>query len=202
MGAVKLAGKPSPRERLLAAADELFYAEGVQTVGIDRIIERASVAKATLYNAYGGKEQLIRAYLDARLDGTTARTNQVIERYSAPRERLLAVFDAQAELFAQSDFHGCAFAMAGAEAPSGGLIEQAVDEYRAWLLDLLTALAAEAGAPDPAALGVQLRLLHDGAGLTARMDRSVAAAIAARAAAAALLDAAVAVRAPVAAQQG
>jgi AcrR family transcriptional regulator len=53
--------KPSARERLLAAADELFYREGVQTVGIDRIVQHAGVAKASLYNLFGSKEALIQA---------------------------------------------------------------------------------------------------------------------------------------------
>src|SRR4051812_30650251 len=54
------------RERLLAAADELFYKEGVHTVGIDRIIDRAGVAKASLYSAFGSKEELVVAYLNGR----------------------------------------------------------------------------------------------------------------------------------------
>ncbi len=53
----------SARERLLDAANELFYAEGVQTVGIDRIIERGGVAKASLYNLFGSNEVLVAAYL-------------------------------------------------------------------------------------------------------------------------------------------
>src|SRR5690348_13294799 len=56
----------SPRERLLDAASELFYAEGIQSVGIDRVIERAGVAKASLYSTFGSKEELVRAYLDQR----------------------------------------------------------------------------------------------------------------------------------------
>ena len=56
--------KQSARERLLAAANELFYAEGVQTVGIDRVIEHAGVAKASLYNTFGSKENLVQAYLE------------------------------------------------------------------------------------------------------------------------------------------
>ena len=60
------ADRRSARERLLAAADELFYEEGVHTVGVDRVIERAGVAKATLYSAFGSKDELIRAYLAAR----------------------------------------------------------------------------------------------------------------------------------------
>ena len=59
----KMAGKAPARARLLAAADELFYREGVQTVGIDRIIEQAGVAKASLYNIFGSKEDLVFALL-------------------------------------------------------------------------------------------------------------------------------------------
>ena len=63
----------SARERLLAAASELFYAEGVHTVGIDRVIERAGVAKASLYNTFGSKDELVRAYLEARHAQTSER---------------------------------------------------------------------------------------------------------------------------------
>jgi len=55
------ASKPTARERLLAAADEMFYSEGVQTVGVDRVVKKAGVAKASLYNLFGSKEELVRA---------------------------------------------------------------------------------------------------------------------------------------------
>ena len=73
--AVKEAGpaRASARERLLAAANELFYNEGVHTVGIDRVIEQAGVAKASLYNTFGSKDELIRAYLESRHAGMERR---------------------------------------------------------------------------------------------------------------------------------
>src|SRR4030088_3485972 len=114
---VKTAERPSARNRLLAAADELFYSEGVHVVGVDRIVERAGVAKASLYNTFGSKEELVRAYLEKRHAGTTARLNAAVERQHDPRARLLAVFAAQAEFFTQPDFRGCAFSAATAEAP-------------------------------------------------------------------------------------
>ena len=89
--------KHSARERLLAAANELFYAEGVQTVGIDRVIERAGVAKASLYNTFGSKENLVRAYLESRHEATrkgcgtpwsdTATLGSGCWRCSMPRPR-------------------------------------------------------------------------------------------------------------------
>jgi AcrR family transcriptional regulator len=176
------------RERLLDAANDLFYNEGTQTVGIDRIIERAGVAKASLYNTFGSKEELVKAYLQSRHARTTERLDAAVDRHTDPVERLLAVFDAQGETFAQPDFRGCAFISASAEAPAGGLVERAADDYRHDVRALLVRLAREAGAPDPATLAHQLHLLYDGAGINAWMDHDPSAAVAARAAAAALLD--------------
>ena len=68
------ARRPSARERLLDAADELFYEEGIHTVGIDRVIDRAGVAKASLYSTFGSKEELVRAYLEAIRRGTKGVT--------------------------------------------------------------------------------------------------------------------------------
>jgi AcrR family transcriptional regulator len=184
--------RPSARERLLAAANELFYNEGVHTVGIDRIIEHAGVAKASLYNTFGSKDELVRAYLAARHDSVAQRIMEAVDRYSTPRERLLAVFEGQGELFAQPDYRGCPFVRASAESHPGDLAEQAAEAYRRWVRGLLTELATQAGVPGPEVLARQLHLLYDGSGQSARMDHDPAAAIAARAAAAALLDAALA----------
>ena len=185
--AVHQAAKPSARERLLAAANELFYAEGVHTVGIDRVIEQAGVAKASLYNTFGSKEELVHAYLEGRHAAMVARITKAVARYDNPRDRLLGVFDAQGELFAEPGFRGCAFAGASAESPSD-LVAQAADAYRGFVRGLLTDLARDAGVPDPERLGRQLHLLYDGASQSARMDHDPSAATAARAAAETLLD--------------
>jgi AcrR family transcriptional regulator len=183
--------RASARERLLAAANELFYAEGVQTVGIDRIIERAGVAKASLYNLFGSKEELVAAYLASRHDRTTSRLTEAIESVDDARQKILAVFDAQTEQYQQPDFNGCAFIAASTEAPSGGLVEHAADEFRAWIRAMFTDLADRAGAPDPVSLGRQFHLIYDGAGLAGRMDHhDPGIAPSARKAVQALLDAA------------
>jgi AcrR family transcriptional regulator len=188
--ATKNATRSSARDRLLDAANELFYEEGVHSVGIDRIIEQAGVAKASLYNTFGSKEALIRAYLESRHAGTAARITSYIERFETPRERLLGVFEAQGELFAEPGFRGCAFVSASAEAQPGDQVEQAADAYRAWVRQLFTDLADEAGVADAPALARQLHLLYDGGGLSARMDHDPSASSYSREAAATLLDAA------------
>jgi AcrR family transcriptional regulator len=190
MSTSKLEG--SPRERLLAAATELFYEEGVHTVGIDRVIERAGVAKASLYNTFGSKEELVRAYLTRRQEARQARVSARLALHDTARERILALFDYLAELVANPSYRGCAFINASAEGKDGGKVKAVCQESRAWLRELMTQLAREAGAVDPSALGRQLVLLYDGATIGASMDGHTAGALEARATAAALLDAAVA----------
>ena len=188
MGAKAVAG-PSARERLLAAANELFYAEGVHTVGIDRVIEKAGVAKASLYNTFGSKDELVRAYLEHRHEVVAARITRYLERYGTPRERLLGVLEAQGEIYADPGFRGCAFAAASAESP-GEAVSRATGDYRAWVRGLFTGLAREAGAANPEKLARQLHMLYDGASLSARTDHDPAISVDARAAAETLLDAA------------
>src|SRR5438874_13645554 len=77
---VKTLQRQSARERLLAAADQLFFAEGVHVVGVDRIAVLAGVTKATLYNTFGSKEDLVRAYVE-----------QHMRRRQGPIARMLAV---------------------------------------------------------------------------------------------------------------
>jgi AcrR family transcriptional regulator len=185
--------KGSARDRLLAAANELFYDEGIQTVGIDRVIEQAGVAKASLYNAFGSKDELVRAYLESRHARTAERLNSAIDRHTDPKLRLLAVFEAQRASFDDPSFRGCAFASASAEARPGSATAQATAAFRQWLRELLTRLAREAGAPEPELLAQQLHLVYDGVGLSARTDADPSAADAARAVAETLVSAALAV---------
>ena len=188
MSTKSTADRLTARERLLAAANELFYAEGVHTVGIDRVIERAGVAKATLYSAYGSKDELIRAYLEGRHQSRRARITAALEEVPTPREGLLVIFDVLSEAFAQPNYHGCAFVNASAEARPGSVIDEAVTEYRSWLRGLLTDLATQAGAARPEQLAKQLHLLYDGAAVSAQMDHDPDSALTARAAAVALID--------------
>ena len=188
------AGDLPARERLLAAAEELFYGEGVHSVGINRVLARAGVAKDTLYSAFGSKEALIRAYLARRRESTVARLSGAVAGQDDPRQKILAVFDSQAAVFREPGFRGCAFVAATSEAPPGGVIETDAAEYRTWRRDLFTDLARQAGAADPGQLGQQLNVLYDGAELTASMDRNPGIAAATRNAVTVLLQAAIPAR--------
>ena len=190
--ATTTAGPASARERLLEAADELFYDEGIHVVGIDRIIEKAGVAKATLYSTFGNKEGLILAYLQARLERRQARVSAAISRAKTPRDRVLAVFDVLEAYINDPRFHGCADINASAESESGSAVEAAVQTSRRWRRSLFVDLVRDAGAKDPEVLGRQLEMLYDGAMVAARVDGNPDAAAVAKTTATALLDAALA----------
>jgi AcrR family transcriptional regulator len=192
MSETSTAERVSARERLLAAASDLFYDEGVHTVGVDRIVERAGVAKATLYTLFGSKDGLVRAYLKARHDQTRERmTRELMARFETPRERLLGVFEVQGLSFTEPGFRGCAFVSANAESSPGISIEEVTEDYRNWVRSLFLDLAKEAGATDAEHLAQQLVLLYDGAGTSAWMDHDASVAEAASTVASALIDSAI-----------
>ena len=178
----------SARERLLAAADRLFYEQGVNSVGIDRVIEEAGVAKASLYSIFGSKEQLVVAYLRGRLERQREHTMSAIAKLDTPRDRILAAFDALDGLIHEPPFNGCAFINASAEAQDDSAIAQAARESLVWSRGLFTDLARDLGAANPEGLARQLVMLYYGALIAARMDQELNAALTARAAAEVLVD--------------
>ena len=183
--------RPAPRERLLAAADQLFYDQGICTVGVDRVLREADVARASLYSAFGSKDELVKAYLDRRSAGWRETVDATLpERWATPRERILGIFEMLGEWFKAPGYHGCPFINASAESKPGSAIQEVTDRHRAWVRSLFAGLAAEAGAKDPDGVSAQLCLLYDGAMVGAQLDRSAAPASAAAVAAGAILDAA------------
>jgi AcrR family transcriptional regulator len=175
------------RDRLLAAADELFYTEGVQTVGIERVVQRASASKKSLYVSFGSKEALIAAYLQGRRTSIQDHVCQGLARLNTPGECLLGVFDLLGQWFAAPGFNGCPLLAASAEAVPGGLIEQARTDYRAWVRALFASLATQAELAEPAIVAAQLHLLYDAAVVAAKADADPNAAVTARAAASAII---------------
>jgi AcrR family transcriptional regulator len=160
----------SARERLLAAAGELFYESGINTVGIDRIIEHAGVAKASLYDCFGSKDELIRSYLEERNLARQARITARLAQYDNPADQILSIFDLLGELASQPGYRGCAFVRASADASSSDKIKSVCSESRAFIQNTFTDLCRAAGARDPLQLAKQLVLLYDGAAISAHMD--------------------------------
>jgi AcrR family transcriptional regulator len=182
-----LTSRVSVRERLLAAADELFYAEGVQTVGVERVVQRAGASKKSLYAVFGSKEALIAAYLTGRREAIQDHLTQGLAQWENPCDQLLGIFDLLGRWFAAPDYNGCPLLAASAEAVPGGLIEQVHTAYRTWVRALFVDLATEARLAEPDAVAQQLHLLYDAAAVAAKADADLSAAAGARNAASAII---------------
>jgi len=161
--ATKTTKRPSARERLLAASDELFYRDGVHSTGIDAVIERAGVAKGSLYYIFGGKDELVAAYLRGRHQVWRQRVEAAQADTDDPDQKILAIFDALADYVSRPEFRGCPFNNAAAEAPAGQAQRLAIKEYRDWLRQSFRQLAVDTGAADSEALTDALIVLYDGA---------------------------------------
>jgi len=190
MARTKSSSKPSARDRIMAAASDLFYREGTQNVGIDRIIAESGVAKMSLYNHFKSKDALIAAWLQQRdADWRDWFQNTVEKQATAPRDRLLAMFDALGAWFSQPDFRGCAFINSSVELvdPEHPGYQVAIEHQQA-IFDYILQLVQAAEMPDPDVVTEQLLLLVEGAIVVAMMRRSPAAAAHAKTAAAKLIQ--------------
>lgn len=168
--------RPSARERLLAASDELFYRDGVHSTGVDAVIEKAKVAKGSLYYNFDGKDALVAAYLQGRHESWRARVAAVQQGVVDPQDKVLVIFDAVADYVSDPRYRGDEFVNAAAESTGGTAQELATREFRIWLRQSFAESAAEMGIADPDGLVDALIVLYDGALATASMDNTARAA--------------------------
>lgn len=140
------------RDRILASAYELFSHHGVRAVGVDEVIRRAQVAKATLYRHFASKDELVLAFLQQREQRWTREWVEAEARRRAvtPEGQLLAIFDLFDEWFRREDFEGCSFInvlleMNDRRTPVGA----ACAGHLANIRSIIRRLAAEAGLRDP-----------------------------------------------------
>lgn len=186
---------PAARDRILDTAAALFYEHGYQAVGVDLIVERAAVAKTTLYRHFPSKDDLIVAYLQRANDEFWAWFDSSVDRAAPARHQLVVVFDAIERLATSPACLGCAFQVSAAEFPNPAHPGHATARaHKEAVRDRLRGLAVAAGAANPAALGDALLLVMDGAFAAARMYGPTSPAAQAASAARALIDTHVPVR--------
>src|SRR5947209_809904 len=139
------------REVILNAASDLFSRDDMRVVGIDAIVARAGVAKATLYRHFRSKDDIVVAFLRRRADFVRERLADALRDGSrTPRDQLLGVFDALEEWCARPEFRGSAFIAAATEFgdtahPAWPIVRDHIDFVTGWLSDR----AREAGAREP-----------------------------------------------------
>ena len=182
---------PKAADRILTIASELFYREGSRAVGVDEIVARAATTKPSLYRAFGSKDQLIAAYLEAQAVQLWSLFDHAVASHPHdPRARILAWFDALAERTEAPAYRGCGLSNAAVEYPDpkhpGRLVAVAHKErMRKRLRELTRAMDAR----KPRKLADSLMLLMEGAFVTSQLFDGAGPAGAARGAAEALITA-------------
>lgn len=155
--------RPSARERLLRAAGELFYADGIVSTGVDAVVERAGVATGSLYNNFGGKDGLVAAYLAERDERWRAIWQTCVAEQDDPVERVLAVFTAVSRWGRVADVHrGCALLAAAVQLPAEHPGQRVAAAHKQHLAGRLQALCGEAGVADPAEAAADVLLVYEG----------------------------------------
>lgn len=176
------AAKPEAKQRLLQTADRLFYEHGIRTVGIDRVIAEAGVAKMTLYSHFPSKDDLILAVLQYREERVLEFFRAAMERHAwRTKDKLRAFFAALKEWFESPGFRGCAFQNAAVElADPAHVATQFVRDHKRRFADMLRGLVEESVGKGAAKLAPAIVLLVEGAIMAAVVHGSTDAAGVAR----------------------
>ncbi|HXP76368.1 MAG TPA: TetR/AcrR family transcriptional regulator [Stellaceae bacterium] len=179
------------RRRLLAAADALFYGDGIRSVGVDAVAQKAGVTKRTLYYHFASKDDLVAAYLDGRDVPTLGRYQELIADSAEPVvQRVRRIFEHLKASAKSPRWRGCSFVRAAAEFagspghPARVAASRHKKRFESWLAELLIA----EGTADAASLARQVMILFDGAVTQILIHRDPSYADAAGAAAARLLS--------------
>jgi AcrR family transcriptional regulator len=177
-------------DQILTAAGGLFYSEGIRAVGIDRIIEEARVAKATLYRHFPSKDHLVAAYLQDRHDRVIRSLQEVLDTTGTPRDQITVIFERLYEKADSPEFRGCAFALAVAEHGDSERVVSVARTHKKAVRDIFHAVIANTG------LGLDqtaahLSLLYEGALATVAVGRDPTAVLVARDCALSVFDATV-----------
>ncbi|HWH26403.1 MAG TPA: TetR/AcrR family transcriptional regulator [Pseudolysinimonas sp.] len=179
------------RIAVLDAADRLFYGKGVQAVGMDELRSEAGISLKRIYALFSSKDEILRQVLTRRNEEWTRRVLAHASTATTPRDKLLSVYDFLEEWFREDDFRGCAFINSFGELGSvDPEVASFARHHKESFQRYLAEVAKTSGAPDY--LAPQLALLAEGAQTTAAISGTADAAAQARAAAATLIDAALA----------
>ena len=176
----------SARDRLMQAAMILFYNHGINATGIDAIVERAGVAKKSLYNNFASKADLVSQYLEERHAEWLGLYEKRLAAARTPEQAVLAVFDAyqdHAEHEYERGFRGCGLLNAAAELEAGDTGRKAVRRHKEQVEGILARHLSQMVPDDPgrvAVLAVHISFILEGAMVRAGLEGSSARVVTAR----------------------
>ena len=149
------------KQRIIETASDLFYRQGYNATGINQIIEEAAVAKATMYQHFESKEDLLYEYLASTASATNVALYRAQESHKTVRQKVAALFDFLQDFAAQTSCNGCNFLNISAEIPAGnsrirGVLTRQKDEVRTLFTNILRSEGKEK-------LADEIYLIFDGA---------------------------------------
>ena len=180
---------PTNRERLMDAAGDLLYREGLHAATAERLADHAGLTKPTIYNLFGSKEALVIESLQRRGEQIRRHIEERAAAQSTPERQLMAVLQVHAEMLRSEGFHGCPLIVAAVQSPESTETRQLANAHKAWLRSLLAQFARKAGWRSPDTLAASLVLLLEGAAALASVQPPALVAKQARAAARAVIAA-------------
>ncbi len=152
------------KKRILETANQLFYQEGVKSVGIDKLISESGVTKATFYKHYGSKDRLIVEYIAQRHSQTKFDLERVIADADDAEHAIRAIVEEIVTAVESSGFRGCPFINAAGDFPDARHpVRELVTQHRDWYTDTLAELLGRMGHPLPGDAADDLMLVRDGA---------------------------------------
>jgi AcrR family transcriptional regulator len=155
---------PWAKNRILETANELFYGDGIRTVGVDRLISESSVTKATFYKHYGSKDRLIIQYMRNRDRIVRDKVTGIVDAADGAEAAIRNLMADVGSEISGPGFRGCPFLNAAAEYPDPKHpVRIIVTEHRDWYSDILTNLLGDMGHPMPGDAADELMLACDGA---------------------------------------
>jgi AcrR family transcriptional regulator len=168
---------PWAKQRILETATTLFYDEGIRTVGVDRLISKSEVTKATFYKHYRSKDNLVVAYVTERHHRDQECLEELIRQSAGPAEAIKALVAIIVAEVQQPNFRGCLFLNAAAEYPDPAhAVRTLVVTHRDWYTELIAGLLGQLGHPLPGEGADEFLLARDGAMIGSYSGDSIAAA--------------------------
>lgn len=168
------------RDRLVEAATELFYAQGLRAVSVDKVIDRAGTTKVTFYRHFKSKDDLVVDYLERMAAQEREGIGAAVARGDGDVDAALrSVSETLGTMACSPGFRGCPFINAAAEYPDpDSPVRRTVDAQRSWCRTTFERLVAPLGLPDPAGTADDLMLIRDGAMVAGYLDQPAAVAAA------------------------
>jgi len=117
MAMTKTKQQSGAKDRILEAADRLFYEQGYHKTGVNQLIDEAQVAKASFYSHFSSKRKLLKAYLKQRHTHWFEDLHEVVNAYNDPEQKIVGLFEYREKWIKETDYRGCAFININTELP-------------------------------------------------------------------------------------